>query len=208
MERSYNIILKIIDILRFILYKINMSKKNKEKDNVVEKDPMTKGEKIFYGIVALLGIIAIIIVIIVFALKGKPDPIANEYEYLEEGHMVVEINYDQFIEYTNNKDDFQLILGNNELEDAKYYVYYANELSVEYNVEKLYYLNTNNLDSNQKTYFKQDLGLTNKIFNNMNLIYFENGVVSSQTFSGDIEEYGNCWEQLVSYFKECYGEIE
>ena len=185
-----------------------MSKKNKAKEIAVEKEKLTKGEKIFYSVVAALGVIAIIIVIIVFALKGKPDPLANEYEYLEEGHMVVEISYDEFIQYTDEKQDFQLILGNNELEDAKYYVYYSNELSKKYNVEKLYYLNTNELSSSEKTYFKQTLGLTNKIFESMNLVYFENGIISSQTFSGDIEEYGNCWDQLVAYFTECYGEIE
>ena len=49
--------------------------------------------------------------------------------------------------------------------------------------------------------------LTNAIFEDVNLIYFKNGVIASHTSSGEMEEYGNCWDQLVAYYIECYGEL-
>lgn len=186
-----------------------MSKKKNIKKEAQVKDPLTKGEKIFYSIVSALGVIAVIIVLIVLIPKGgKKDKLVQEYPYLEENHIVEQIDFEEFKNKLSNDEKFQLIIGNNTLEDATYYVVYSNELLKEYKVDKLYYINTLDLSKSEKNYFKQDLGLTNSIFDEMNLIYFEDGMISSQTFTGDLEEEGNCWDQLVKYFKECYGELE
>lgn len=184
------------------------NKKNIKKDTEV-KEPLTKGEKIFYSVISALGVIAIIIVLIVLIPKGgKKDKLIQQFPYLEENHIVEEISFNDFKDKLSSEKKFQLIIGNNTLEDATYYVVYSNELLKEYDIEKLYYINTLDLSKNGKNYFKQELGLTNSIFEEMNLIYFEDGMITSQTFTGDLEEEGNCWDQLVKYFKECYGEIE
>ncbi len=187
-----------------------MSIKNKNiKQEVVEKESLTKGEKIFYSVIGALGLIAVIIVLIVFIPQGgKKDNVIKQFPYLEEGHLVEEMTFDEFETKLETGEEFQLILGNNTLEDATYYVVYANELIKDYDIEKIYYINTLELSSSEKNYFKQDLGLTNAIFEEMNLIYFDKGLVTSQTYSGDLEEEGNCWDQLVKYFEECYGELE
>ncbi len=185
---------------------VKQNKKLNSKKEKSEKEPMTKAEKIFSGIVVAIGVIAIIIVIIVIGGKGKTDPIRYEYDVLNEDHRVVKIDYNEFIDMVVGEKDFQLILGNKNLEDAKYYIYYANELCEQYDVETLYYLDSSTLDSKEEKYIKQDMQLTSAIFDAMNVIYFENGQVASQTFTGDLEEYGNCWDQLVDYFKECYGD--
>ena len=186
-----------------------MGKKKNVKKEAEVKEPLTKAEKIFRAVVYTLGIIAVIIVLVIFIPKGgKKDKLIEEFPYLEENHIVEEIDFESFKEKLATDEKFQLIIGNNTLEDATYYVVYSNELLKEYNVEKLYYINTLNLSKNEKNYFKQNLGLTNSIFDDMNLIYFEDGIIISQTFTGDLEEEGNCWDQLVKYFKECYGELE
>lgn len=186
-----------------------MSKKKNIKKEAEVKEPLTKGEKIFYSIVTALGIIAVIVVLIIFIPKGgKKDKLIQEFPYLEENHIVEEINFNEFKEKLSSEEKFQIILGNSTLEDATYYVVYSNELLKEYEVDKLYYINTLDLSKTEMNYFKQDLGLTNSIFDSMNLIYFEDGIITSQTFTGDLEEEGNCWDQLVKYFQDCYGELE
>ena len=186
-----------------------MGKKNKIKKEAEVKEPLTKGEKIFYSIIAILGVIAVIVVLIVFIPKGgKKDKIIQQFPYLEENHIVEQINFEDFKNKLSSEENFQLIIGNNTLEDATYYIVYSNELLKEYEVEKLYYVNTLDLSKSEKNYFKQELGLTSSIFENMNLIYFEDGIITSQTFTGDLEEEGNCWDQLVKYFNECYDELE
>ena len=184
-----------------------MSNKKNIKKEVETKETLTKGEKIFYSVITALGIIAVIIVLIIFIPKGgKKDNIIKQFPYLEENHIVEQIDFEEFKNKLEAEEDFQIILGNNTLEDASYYIVYSNELSKEYNVEKLYYINTLELSKTEKNYFKQQLGLTNSIFQDMNLVYFEDGVLSRQTFTGDLEVEGNCWDQLVKYFDECYGE--
>ena len=186
-----------------------MAKNKKIKKEAEVKEPLTKAEKIFTSIIVTLGVIAAIIVLIVVVPKeGKKDPVVQQFPYLEENHIVEEIEFNEFKSLLSSEDEFQLIIGHSSLEDATYYVVYSNELLKAYGVEKLYYINSSELSKTEKNYFKQELGLTNTIFEEMNLIYFVDGIIASQTFTGDLVIEGNCWDQLVKYFKECYGELE
>lgn len=171
------------------------------------KTQETRAEKIFYAIVVAIGALAVLIIILVnIPWGGDSQKIAKQYEYLEKGEHVFEtIESSQLKEKIDNNESFQLFVGNDELSDVDYFVYYANELAKKYNVDKIYYINTSNISSEDVLYLRQN-SIDELSIEVPNLIFYELGKASRISSAENFDKYygSNYWLLLKDYFEKCY----
>jgi len=179
-----------------------------KKERVVE---MSSAEKKFNTIVLLAGLVAIIIIILVnIPWRGAGTKIRKEYDYLEKDHVFVSIKMDDLKEKISNGETFQLFIGNGNMSDANYFAYYANELAKEYQVDKIYYLSTGKISTDDLAYIREN-SINELSIGVPNMIYFEpsnDGTSKASRISG-LEDFtghygSNYWLLLSDYFKNCY----
>ena len=171
------------------------------------KTQETRAEKIFYAIIMALGAV-IIIAIILFNIPwgGDAKRISNEYTYLNyKEHVFTSINIEELKEKIDNNETFQLYIGNNNLENVNYFVYYANELAKDYNVEKIYYLNSKELKDTDILYLKEK-SIDELSIDVPTLIYFSSGKANRISSAEDFDKYygSNYYLLLKDYFINCY----
>lgn len=174
------------------------NKKNKNKE-VVER---SKFEKYYNIIIVALAVIAIAVVLIIFIPKsGKSNEYTRDYEYLPYENVYEKISIDDLKNKINEKETFHLVVCDSSLKDANYFMYYLNELAIEEEVSKVYYIKVSDLKGSDKPFFTIELGLGKDIFDMPNVLFFDNGVAEVQTYTIDLNEYTNSWERLVAYFE-------
>ena len=94
-----------------------------------------------------------------------------------------------------------MFLCNGSLDEAKYYAYYVNEIASAKEI-KVFYLKTDDLSISEKNYLKQELGLGKDILDAANIVFFNEGLVDYQTYTGEVDEFANSWEQILNYFNQ------
>lgn len=179
------------------------------KENQVSE--MSSTEKKFNAIVLLIGAIAILIIILVnIPWNGSGSKIMKEYDYLEKNHVFVSTDIDELKEKIENGDEFQLYIGNGDIEDANYFVYYADQLAKKYGVEEIYYLSSKKMSTSDLEFVREN-SINELSMGVPNMIFFEpteSGSSKASRISGleDFEEYygSNYWLLLEEYFKNCY----
>ena len=96
------------------------------------------------------------------------------------------------------------------MSDANYFAYYANELAKEYQVDKIYYLSTGKISTDDLAYIREN-SINELSIGVPNMIYFEpsnDGTSKASRISG-LEDFSghygsNYWLLLSDYFKNCY----
>lgn len=169
------------------------------------KTEETRAEKIFYKIVVLLGIVAILIIVLVnVPWGGDKTKIKKEYEYLEKDHVYISIKVDEVKERLESKESFHLYIGNNDITDSGYFVYYANQLAEKYNIKEIYYLNNEKLNDDDILFLKENT-ISSLSMDTPNLIYFEEGSAKRISSAEDFDEFygSNYWLLLEDYFENC-----
>lgn len=177
-----------------------------KKENEV-KTQETRAEKIFYAVILSIGAI-IILAIIMFNIPwgGDAVKISKEYRYLDKNNHVYEtLEVNELKEKLDNAESFQLYIGNSNLEDVDYFVYYANELAKKYGVEKIYYINSKELKSEDVLYLKQN-SIDELSIEVPSLIYYKDGKASRISSAEDFDKYygSNYYLLLKDYFLNCY----
>lgn len=168
-------------------------------------------EKKLYAIVIGLGLFAILLVIL-FSIPwgGDKKKIMKEYESLtSKDHVFVSINYRELMDKIERGETFQVYIGSNELEEANQFVFETNKIAKQFDVNTIYYLRLNSLETAE---------LTNiKIESDMNisfptLIYWE-GDNASRSVAHHISSlkdpsyYDYNWFVLLTeYFEQCFEE--
>ena len=141
---------------------------------------------------------------------GDKKKIMKEYESLtSKDHVFVSINYRELMDKIERGETFQVYIGSNELEEANQFVFETNKIAKQFDVNTIYYLRLNSLETAE---------LTNiKIESDMNisfptLIYWE-GDGASKSVAHHISSlkdpsyYNNNWFILLTeYFEQCYEE--
>lgn len=171
------------------------------------KTQETRAEKIFYAIVMALGAIAIMVIVLInIPWGGDSGKIAKKYEYLNKGeHVFVSIKEDELKKKIENGESFQLFVGNEDLNDVDYFVYYANELAKEYKVSEIYYFDTKKITDEMVLYLRQN-SIDELSIEVPNLIFYENGKASRISGAEDFDKYygSNYYLLLKNYFENCY----
>ena len=171
------------------------------------KTQETRAEKIFYRIVVILGLLAILVIVLVnIPWGGDSAKIAKKYEYLNKGeHVFVTLKEDELKKKIENGDSFQLYIGREDLENVDYFVYYANELAEEYKVSEIYYLDTKKISSETLLYLRQN-SIDELSIEVPNLIFYVNGKASRISGAEDFDKYygSNYYLLLKNYFENCY----
>lgn len=176
-----------------------MTKKQKDKK---QKEQKSKIEIIFFYSSLALALVAIVLVLIfVLPKDGKTSALTKEYEYLPYENIYEVVSIDDVKGKINNKESFHLFLCNGSLDEAKYYAYYVNEIASAKGI-KVFYLKTDDLSISEKNYLKQELGLGKEILDAANIVFFNEGLVDYQTYTGEVDEFANSWEQILNYFNQ------
>lgn len=179
------------------------------KENQVNE--MSSTEKKFNTVVLLIGVIAILIIILVnIPWNGSGSKIMKEYEYLEKDHVFTSIDIDELKEKIESGEEFQLYIGNGDIDGVDYFVYYADQLAKKYDVEKIYYLSSKKMTTSDLEFVREN-SINELSMGVPNIIFFEpteDGNSKASRISGleDFEEYygSNYWLLLEEYFKNCY----
>lgn len=190
--------------------------KNNKTETVVEKEELTKGEKIFHLVTVLVGTLAILIIIasVIFG-GGDKSVIANRFEGLTKDHVFVSIDYEELKEKIDNKETFQVLLINNKQKDANYYIYCVDYMMKSVNEElgtneEIYILNPESLSKDEDDLF---IDIDKDILKSPNIINFYHGEDVRPDYSIDgnsstrynIDEYNNNYFSLLAkYFNDCY----
>lgn len=180
-----------------------MAKKPIEKK---QKEQKSKIETIFlYSSIALAVVAIILVLILVLPKDGKTSALTREYEYLSYENVYEVVSIDEVKEKINDNETFHLFLCNGSLDQAKYYAYYINEIASAKEL-KVYYLKSDELSIAEKNFLKQELSLGKEILDVPNMIFFNEGIVDSQTYTGELDEFENVWAHVTNYFAQLYVE--
>lgn len=190
---------------------------NNKKDTVIEKEELSKGEKIFHYVTILIGLIVIMIIFasIIFG-GGDKSIIANRFDSLSKDHVFLNIDYDELQEKINNKETFQVLLINNQQEDADYYIYCVDYMMKSVNEEletneEIFILNPKSLSNDEDDLF---IDIDKDILKSPNIINFYHGedVLPDHSIDGNsstrysLDDYSNNYFSLLAkYFNDCYG---
>lgn len=188
----------------------------KSKENTYEKEPLTKGEKIFHKILLIVGIVSVLLIIIFsIGTGGDKNILARKYNSITNENVFDMIKYDELNEMIESKETFQVLIINSKQHDANYYIYCVNEV-VKQGIEEsgreqvIYVLDPAYLDKDEQKLFKD---IDKSLLENPSLVLFgyeedytigEKSVDINSTDRYFIEDFGdNVWNLLVKYFNDC-----
>lgn len=196
-------------------------KNNKEfKSEIAQiQDTQSRSEKIFTYILCGAAAIAIILIVIFSVLNGgEKTKIANKFDSLTKENVYEYITYSELQKKVENGDDFEVVLVDKNLENAKYFVYCVDLIvkdyqeTGEYDVpETIYLLLTSKLSEEEQKYFTD---INRKILKQPNVIHFSTTI---KDYSVDIDstsiykldEYGNNYFALLQkYFENNFEKLE
>jgi len=213
-----------------------MSKKNKNKltknidktdrketKEVVEKEPLSKGEKIFHTILfSVGGLLILLIIIFSIGTGGDKNMIARKYNSITNENVFAMLDYEELVAKIDNKETFQVLVINNKQHEANYYIYCVNEIVTQINEENIknstseeqtiYVLDPAYLEKEEQKIFKE---IDKSILEEPSLVLFghnedtigDKSVEFNSTDRYFIEDFsGNSWNLLVKYFKDCENE--
>lgn len=202
-----------------------MSKKkvissNTNNNETIEKEEVSKAEKIFVRCVIIIGAALILLIIILnINTGGDKNMLARKYKSITSDNIFEIIKYDQCINMIETRDeDFQVLFIQKEYEKSDYYIWCVDRICKETendNIQTVYILDTSYLSSSESLYFKNLLGESIK---QPTLIHFgrtedtivEKCVDLNSTVRYNLDNYeNNYWNLLVKYFNDCeYAEKE
>ncbi len=213
-----------------------MSKKNKNKlsknidetdkketKEVIEKEPLSKGEKIFHTILfSVGGLLILLIIIFSIGTGGDKNMIARKYNSITNENVFEMLDYEELVAKIDNKETFQVLVINNTQHEANYYIYCVNEIVTQMNEENIkngsseeqaiYVLDPVYLEKEEQKIFKE---IDKSILEEPSLVLFghnedtigDKSVELNSTDRYFIEDFsGNSWNLLVKYFKDCENE--
>lgn len=201
--------------------KKNINNKTNDSSENIQKEPMSKFEKIFViSICSIAAILLLIVIIGSIGTGGDKNIIARKYTSIDSDNVFELLKFDEFKEKINNKEDFQLLIINNNQTDANYYIYCVDDivktLNKEYNKDEvIYVLDPAYLKDDDISFLRMELDLEKTIYQEPNLIMFKydekvlsninHSVDRNSTDRYDITKYqNNSFSLLVKYFTDCY----
>lgn len=168
-------------------------------------------------VLLIVAIVAIAIIVLVnIPWGGSGAKVAKEYEYLTKDNVFVTIKGDKLKEKIEKGETFYLYIGSNKLDDADYFVYYADQLAKKYGVKEIYYLPINKMTTSDLEFVREN-SIVELSIEVPNIIYFigeENSEEASKCYrissTEDIETYygSNYYLLLKDYFENCASALQ
>lgn len=176
------------------------------------KDQESSSDKKLSLVLLIVAIVAILIIVLVnIPWGGSGAKVAKDYEYLKKDNVFVTIKGDKLKEKIENGETFFLYIGSNKLDDADYFVYYADQLAKKYGVSEIFYLPLNKMTTSDLEFIREN-SIVELSIEVPNMIYFVGEEDSSEvskcyriSSAENIDKYygANYWLLLQDFFKNC-----
>lgn len=176
------------------------------------KEQESSSDKKLSLVLLIVAIVAILIIVLVnIPWGGSGAKVAKDYEYLKNDNVFVTIKSDKLKEKIEKGETFFLYIGSNKLNDADYFVYYADQLAKQYGVSEIFYLPLNKMTTSDLEFVREN-SIVELSVEVPNLIYFVgegnlNEASKCYRISSveDIDKYygSNYWLLLQDFFKNC-----
>lgn len=155
--------------------------------------------------IAAIAIIAVILIYIPWG--GEKATFRKEFNIEDKEHVFDEIEFDKLEKMINQEKEFQVFLGSPKDEESSQFVYEANELAKEYDVEVIYYVNSDDLTEENRNYL---LGYFSDVMEFPTLAYFSSNdgeymLYPASSWKDYKNDYASNWYKLLKeYFEQCY----